>query len=141
MKARRYAENDDWENKETASASRLEKANKIQKTNSENFSHLLQESDSSDEELKDEEIMKNAVKKYKDQFAGLFHNVFHFRLFILSNSVKVPVLTKAFNKKKKRHTFPVAPTPSVGKQRMGEKSLPKFCCNIDQRFWCQKQPL
>ncbi len=63
-----------WKKRETASDSRLEKAKKIRQTAAENFSHLLDESDSSDEELKEEEILKNAVKSYKEQFEGLKFN-------------------------------------------------------------------
>ncbi len=59
-----------WKTRETASEERLEKAKEIQQKAAENFSHLLEDSDSDNEELRDEEIIRKAVKSYEDQFEG-----------------------------------------------------------------------
>lgn len=68
-------EDDNWKGRETASESRLEKAKQIRKQAAEKFSHLLEDSESSDEELRDKEIMRKTMNSYKNQFHGKINTV------------------------------------------------------------------
>lgn len=61
----------DWKERETARESRLEKVRMIKQNAAENFGHLLEESDSSDEELREEEILRKTMDSYEKQFQGL----------------------------------------------------------------------
>ena len=58
---------EEWRDRETASEGRLEKARKIRKDAAEKYSHLLEDTDSSDEELREEEIMKKTLNNYTNQ--------------------------------------------------------------------------
>ena len=62
---------DDWKARESARESRLEKAKKIKENAAEKFSHLLEDSGSSDEELREEEILRKTMDTYKQQFVGM----------------------------------------------------------------------
>jgi len=61
---------DEWKDRENARESRLQKAKKIKEDAAANFSHLLAESDSSDEELREEEILRKTMNSYKLQLNG-----------------------------------------------------------------------
>ena len=62
---------DEWKDRENARESRLQKAKKIKEDAAANFSHLLAESDSSDEELREEEILRKTMNSYKLQLNGM----------------------------------------------------------------------
>ena len=61
----------EWKNREIARESRLQKAKKIKEDAAANFSHLLVESDSSDEELREEEILRKTMDNYAQQLVGM----------------------------------------------------------------------
>ena len=61
---------DEWKNRVIARDSRLQKAKRIKEDAAANFSHLLVESDSSDEELREEEILRKTMDSYAQQLAG-----------------------------------------------------------------------
>ena len=65
-----YKNDENWKGRETAGESRLEKAKQIREQAAERFSHLLEDSESSDEELRDEEIMRKTMNSCKNQFHG-----------------------------------------------------------------------
>eukprot|EP00795_Rhopilema_esculentum_P000964 gene964-10730_t len=65
-----FNKEEEWRDRETASEGRLEKARKIRKVAAEKYSHLLEDTDSSDEELREEEIMKKTLNNYTVQLCG-----------------------------------------------------------------------
>ena len=62
---------DEWKERENARECRLQKAKKIREEAAANFSHVLVDSDSSDEELRGEEILKKTMDNYKQHFLGM----------------------------------------------------------------------
>lgn len=68
-------EEDDWKERETARESRLEKAKSIRESAADKFSHLLDDSDSSDEELRGEEILRKTMDDYRKESVGMYLSV------------------------------------------------------------------